>query len=318
MTISTRFVGTGRALGARRVDNAELATRVEGVDDAWIRARVGVAERCFVAEGQSGLDLAETAAREALAAASLAPEQLDAIVVATVTAEQATPSCAARLGARLDLHGPAAFDLGAACAGFVYALGLVDGCLRAGTFKKVLIVGVDVMSRVLDFADRNTAVIFGDGAGAAVLVAEADASSRPRGILACRLRGDGSRANLLGISPDEQVVKMRGPALFHEATHNVAAINAEVLAAAGLQPLDIDLVIAHQANLRLVEAVAARSGLPLERFHNNIDRYGNTSGASIPIALDEAVRQGRIAPGGHVLFSALGAGLVWGAAIARW
>jgi 3-oxoacyl-[acyl-carrier-protein] synthase-3 len=311
--LHSKIAGTGRALPPRVLDNHELASRLD-TSDAWIVERTGIRERRLVADGQHASDLAAAAGKAALEAAGLDARQLDCIVVCTVTPDTPMPACAVHVQRKLDAGSCPAFDVSAACAGFVYGLHLADALVKTGMHRRVLVVGVEVLSRIVDWQDRNTCILFGDGAGAVVL----EASSEPgRGLVASRIWADGHEAELLH-QPLGGKVQMQGRPLFQQAVKLLDEACRQVLAAAGWQAGDVDLVVAHQANRRLVEALAQRTGLPLERFLLNIDRYGNTSAASIPIALDEAVRAGQVRPGQNLLFVALGAGLAWGAAAMRW
>lgn len=322
--IRARVLGTGSALPSRVLGNAELAGRL-GSSEPWIESRTGIRERrvCTPADGgeapaDAACALATAAGAAALSRAGLAPADVDAIIVATVTSDAPTPACAVQVQHALGCPPCAAFDVSAACAGFVYALHVADALVRAGAHRRVLVIGVEVMSRIVDWQDKNTAVLFGDGAGAVVLGAEpaSDAPDAP-GVLASRLHADGAGAALLGQVRGGRV-HMQGPALFAQAVKLVAAVCDEVLAAAGVAKAELAHVVAHQANVRLIDAVAQRVGLARERFRVNIDRVGNTSAASIPIALDEAARAGAIAAGQLVLLVGLGAGLAWGAQVLRW
>jgi 3-oxoacyl-[acyl-carrier-protein] synthase-3 len=260
----------------------------------------------------------------------VSPGELDCIIVGTVTPDLPMPACATivqrKLGARA---GAAAFDLSAACAGFVYALGVADAFVARGAFRRVLVVGVEVLSRIVDWTDRNTCVLFGDGAGAAVVVPDDDES---RGILSVHLCADGTHTDLLcipaggsrqpidaaALAAKQQFVHMNGREVYKHAVKSLSQVCKDALEAAGVAPAEVDWVIAHQANLRIIEGVAERVGIPLERFFLNIARTGNTSSASVPIALDEAVRAGAVKPGQTLLMPAFGGGFAWGAALVRW
>jgi 3-oxoacyl-[acyl-carrier-protein] synthase-3 len=323
------ILGTGSAVPEAVLKNDDLSRMVE-TSDQWIRERTGIRARHVVAPGQAASDLAAEAGRRACAAAGVAPADIDCVICATVTADMPLPSCASFVQRKLGCApGSAAFDLAAACSGFLYGLAVAEGLLLSGRQRRVLLCGVEVLSRFLDFTDRNTCVLFGDGAGAVVLGLCGEAE---RGLLSVRLYADGSLAELLCIpgggslhpasaetvAAGQHFVHMNGRALFGHAVRHLHAACQEALDQAGLGPGDIDLVVAHQANLRILAAVAQRLEIPLERFFINIDRYGNTSSASVPIALDEAVRGGRVRPGDRLLLCALGAGLCWSAAILRW
>ena len=308
------ITGTGHHVPASVLTNDELERRV-ATSDAWIVERTGIRERRVVASDEKSSDLALIAARRALEAAALSPEFLDLILVATVTPDQPMPAVGPTLQAALGAR-CGALDFGAACAGFVYGLSLARGQIESGQCRHVLLVGVEVLSRRLDFSDRETCILFGDGAGAVVLSAVPSASGR--GLLHTRLGADGRAADVLRIDADEGVIRMEGREVFRHAVSRLSEVIDASLAETGWAPTDVDLVVPHQANLRILEAVSRRVNIPCERIYMNLDAYGNTGAASIPIALDEAVRAGRLKPGDKVLFAALGAGLVWGAATHVW
>ena len=325
----SRIAGTGRGVPERRVTNAELEKMVD-TSDAWIVERTGIRERRVLDPSLTTSDLATEAARKACRAAGVSPADIDCIIVATVTGDVPFPATATyvqkKLGAR---PGGAAFDLSAACAGFLYGIATADGFIGAGQFKRVLVIGVEILSRIIDWTDRNTCVLFGDGAGAVVVVPAQDDG---HGIVATQLYADGNYTDLLYIpaggaktplTPEviasrQQFVKMNGREVFKLGVRNMAAASRAALDAAGLKPDDIKWVFAHQANLRIIEGVAERVGIPMSRFFLNIDRYGNTSSASLPIALDEAIEAGRVHEGDHLLFTALGGGLAWASSVVRW
>jgi 3-oxoacyl-[acyl-carrier-protein] synthase-3 len=323
--VRTRIAGTGRAVPERVLTNDEISKMVE-TSDEWIQARTGIRERRILEEGRVTSDLAAEAGRQACETAEIDPRDLDCIIVATISADMPLPACAVTVQQKLGASCPA-FDIAAACAGFIYGLSVGDSFVKAGQFSRVLVVGVEVLSRVLDWSDRNTCVLFGDGAGAAVLVPSSD----ERGILSTHLFADGAGAPLLNIPAGgnaepasvktvearRHFVKMQGKPVFTHAVKNISKASQIALEHNGLSPDQIDCVVAHQANLRILEGVAERSGIPLEKFYLNIHKYGNTSSASIPIALDEAAREGRVKPGDLLLLSALGAGLSWGSAVVR-
>ncbi len=330
--IRSRIVGTGRALPSKVLSNADLERMVD-TNDQWIIERTGIRERRIIDGSQVTSDLSTDAARAALEMAGMTAQELDCIVLATVTPDMPFPSTAVFVQKNLGANGCAAFDLSAACAGFTYGLSVADAFIRSRTFKKVLVIGVEVLSSITDWTDRNTCVLFGDGAGAVVLVGEDQPDTqRPRGILSTHIYADGAGTDSL-LQPaggtrmpitqrviDEKLnkVKMNGKQVFQHAVRNIAQACMNALEQNGLTAADVDLVLAHQANLRIVEAVAQRIGLPMEKFHLNIQRYGNTSSASIPIALDEAVREGKVKEGMHLLMGALGGGFAWGSALVRW
>ncbi|MEK6608225.1 MAG: beta-ketoacyl-ACP synthase III [Myxococcota bacterium] len=330
-----QIVGTGRALPARVMTNADLEKMV-ATSDAWIVERTGVKERRILEAGRAASDLAAEAARNACRAAGVAPQELDCIIVSTVTPDMPFPACATLVQEKLGALGGAAFDLSAACAGFIYALSAGDAFVQKGQFRRVLVVGVEVLSRVTDWTDRNTCVLFGDGAGAVVLVPGAAASARPTGrgdsgILSTHLYADGSAwshlcipaggsalpASASTVEARQHYVKMNGREIYKLAVRNMAQASLAALEANGVSPDAVDKVIPHQANLRIIEGVAQRCGLPLSKFYLNLADYGNTSSASIPIALDEALETGAVKTGDLVLMCALGAGVSWGSALVR-
>lgn len=303
--------------------NAELE-RLVATSDEWIRERTGIRERRIAAEGETTCDLAEQAARAALAAAGLSPRELDLIVVGTTTPDLIFPSTACLLQHRLGANGCAAFDLNAACTGFIYALASADAFIRSGAVRRALVVGAETLSRMIDWSDRSTCVLFGDGAGAVVLAAD----SKP-GVLATHLHADGGYKELLynpvGVSvgfrdePNHGVkVMMTGNEVFKVAVRTLDAVVEETLTANGLSKSDIDWLIPHQANLRIIAATARRLEMPMERVVVTVDRHGNTSAASVPLALDEAVRSGRIRSGELLLLEAFGGGFTWGSALIRY
>jgi 3-oxoacyl-[acyl-carrier-protein] synthase-3 len=325
--MGSRIVGTGRATPATVISNAELARRMD-TSDEWIRSRTGIAQRHVLRTGESLADIATEASRKALDKAGIKPAELDAIVVGTVSSEYAFPSFACQLQKSLGAGPIPAFDVAAACSGFVYALAVADFGMRAGNFSRTLVVGADALSTMVDWSDRRTAVLFGDGAGAAVMVSEAG----PRGVLASLLRSAGELWDLLSLRATgvrntidgearragDDALKMRGPELFKIAVRSMAEVTRQVAEQAGVRLEDIDLIVPHQANTRIIDAVSERLGLSPEKVFMNIDRYGNTSAASVPIALDEAVEAGRIHDHDLVLLNACGGGLTWGASLLRW
>lgn len=317
-----RITGTGACLPEKVLTNADLERMVE-TSDAWIRERTGIRERHIAAEGETTCDLAEAAARRALDAAGIEARKIDLIVVATTTPDRVFPSTACLLQARLGIHGCAAFDVQAVCTGFVYALAVAEKFIRTGAARRALVVGAETLSRILDWNDRSTCVLFGDGAGAVVL----EASERA-GILSTHLHADGHYEHLLtvpaGISehPErfrsgEATVRMKGNEVFRMAVNTLGRMVTEVLHANGLKKADIDWLIPHQANIRIIAATARKLDMPMERVVVTVDRHGNTSAASIPLALDTAVRDGRVQPGATVLMEAFGGGFTWGAALLR-
>jgi len=315
-----RIIGTGSYLPERVVTNADIAQLVD-TTDRWIRERTGIRERHIVVDGETTCDLAEKASRRALKAAGVAPRDIDLIVVGTTTADQIFPSTACLLQARLGIHGPAAFDVQAVCTGFIYALGVADQFIRTGAASTALVVGAETMSRIIDWSDRDTCVLFGDGAGAVVLRAD-----KKPGILSTHLHADGKHAGLLqvpgGISggyADDRVpyMRMQGSEVFKVAVTTLSRIVDETLESNGLSRGDIDWLVPHQANIRIIAATARKLGLPMERVVVTVEEHGNTSAASVPLALDIAVRDGRIKPGELLLLEAFGGGFTWGSALVR-
>ncbi len=322
-----RIAGTGRATPPKILTNDDLSKLVE-TSDAWIRERTGIGERRILEEGRSTSDLAAEAGKRACETAEIDPRELDCIIVATISPDMPMPAVAVTVQQKLGaLNQCPAFDISAACAGFIYGLSIADGFIRTGQYKRVLVIGVEILSRVLDWSDRNTCVLFGDGAGAALLVPSTD----ERGIISTHLFADGAGVPFLNIpaggsmepasartvEAKRHYVKMQGKPVFTHAVKNISRACQVALEANGKTAADVDIVVAHQANLRILESVAERVGLPIDKFYLNIHKYGNTSSASIPIALDEAAREGRVKPNDLILMSALGAGLSWGSALVR-
>ncbi len=324
--MNARITGTGSYVPDRVLTNAQLE-RMVATSDQWIADRTGIRERHLAAEGEACSDLGLHAARRALKAAGLAANDLDLILVATCTGDSPLPSTACLIQHQLGAARAAACDLSAACCGFVYALGVAAAYVQTG-FRHVLVIGSEVMSAITDWTDRNTCVLFGDGAGAVVV----SATEEGRGVLSTQLCSDGSMWDYIHVPgggsrrpPSErlleergQYIKMRGNETFKVAVRTLEEVARDTLAANGLTIEAVDLYVPHQANVRIIKAVAERLGLPLDKVFLNMDRYGNTSAASIPIALDEAVRAGRIRDGSVVLLGAFGAGLTWASALLRW
>jgi len=319
----SRIIGTGSHLPEKVLTNADLE-RIVDTNDQWIRERTGIHERRVVGENESTIDLAEGAARNAMSAAGVDKSDIDLIIVATTTPDRVFPSTACLLQQRLDIHGCPAFDVQAVCTGFIYAVGVADSMIRSGAANTALIVGAEAMSRIIDWSDRGTCVLFGDGAGAVVL----QASEEP-GILTTRLHADGAYEELLyvpyGVStnPDkirdgEAYVQMRGNEVFRVAVKTLGRIVDETLAETGLEKSDIDWLIPHQANIRIINATARKLDLPLERVVVTVDTHGNTSAASVPMALDVAVRDGRIRQDELLLMEAFGGGFTWGSVLVRY
>lgn len=320
------IAGIGSYAPARVLTNADLE-RMVATSDEWIRERTGIRERRIAAPGEACSDLAVRAGKRALTAAGLAATDLDMILVATCTGDYPLPATACLVQHQLGATNAAACDLSAACCGFVYALSVADAYVKTG-MRHVLVIGSEVMSAITDWTDRNTCVLFGDGAGAVVV----SASDGERGILSTHLRSDGTLCELIMVPgggsrtpPSEKVIaerlqfiKMKGNETFKVAVRTLEDIARTTLSANNLRVEDLDLYVPHQANIRILKAVIERLGLPIEKVMLNVDRYGNTSAASIPIALDEAVREGRIKDGSLVMLGAFGAGLTWASAVIRW
>jgi 3-oxoacyl-[acyl-carrier-protein] synthase-3 len=318
----TRITGTGSFLPPRRLTNDALAAQlaVDGIEtsDQWIVERTGIRARHFAEPDVGSSDLGVAAARRALEAADVDAAAIDLIIVATSTPDMVFPSTACLVQQKLGIAGCAAFDVQAVCSGFVYALTIADAMIRTGSASKALVIGSEVFSRILDFKDRGTCVLFGDGAGAVVL----EASDTP-GILACELHADGRHVDILCVPGNvsggqilgDPVLKMDGPAVFKLAVGVLYDVAKSVLEKAGLQDTDIDWLIPHQANIRILQSTAKRLKLPLDKLVVTVDQHGNTSAASIPLALDESVRSGKIARGDTVLLEGVGGGFTWGAVL---
>jgi 3-oxoacyl-[acyl-carrier-protein] synthase III len=314
----SRIVGTGSYLPPRVMKNDEFAARLE-TSDAWIRERTGIVQRHIADEAQGSSDLALEASRAALAAAGVAAQDLDLIIVATSTPDYIFPSTACLLQAKLGVKGCAAFDVQAVCTGFVYALATADTFIRSGQYKRALVVGAEVFSRILDWNDRGTCVLFGDGAGAVVLAA-ADGP----GVHANVLHADGSQVGLLcvpgnvnrGAIAGSPFLQMNGQGVFKFAVRVLEEAAREVVDAAGMTMQDVDWLIPHQANVRILDATARKLGLAQEKLVVTVDHHGNTSAASIPLALDEYVRAGKIVRGQRILLEGVGGGFTWGATLA--
>jgi 3-oxoacyl-[acyl-carrier-protein] synthase III len=325
MGFRSLVLGCGGYLPERIVTNAELAQRLDTSDD-WIVQRTGIRERRVAAEGELTSDLALRAAQKTLDASHRDAASLDLVVLATATPDHTFPATAARVAARLGVKpGIPAFDVQAVCTGFVYALAVADNFLRLGQAKRALVIGAETFSRILDWQDRGTAVLFGDGAGAVLLEAvPSNGSPQERGVLATHLHADGSGYELLQVDGGPSstgtagYLRMEGREIFRQAVTRLAEVVDETIAAAGLAAGDIDWLVPHQANLRIIEAMGRRLGLGTDRVVVTIDRHANTSAASVPLALAEAAGDGRLQPGQLVLLEAMGGGLTWGAALVRW
>jgi 3-oxoacyl-[acyl-carrier-protein] synthase-3 len=320
MPSHSRIAGTGRYLPAQVLTNAELATRV-ATNDEWIRSRTGIEQRHIAADDEATSDLALHASRQALAAAGIAPSDVDLIIVATTTPDMVFPSTACILQDKLGTTHGAAFDVQAVCSGFVYALSIADRMIASGMAKNALVVGAEIYSRILDWNDRTTCVLFGDGAGAVVLVP----SDKP-GILASHLHADGSHRGILcvpgrvdnGRVQGTPFVHMDGGVVFKFAVKVLAEVAQEALDSCAMDAQSIDWLIPHQANIRIMDSTAKKLHVAHDKVVVTVDKHGNTSAASIPLALDVAVRDGRIKPGHHVMLLGVGGGFTWGSVFLRW
>jgi len=316
----SRIAGTGGYLPAQVLTNAELARRID-TSDEWVRSRTGICERRIAAPDEQTSDLALAAAHLALASAGIAAADVDLIVVATTTPDMIFPSTACILQAKLGVRNGPAFDVQAVCSGFVYALALADLMVKSGTAKNALVVGAEIYSRILDWNDRGTCVLFGDGAGAVVLV-----PAMAPGILSAHLHADGHYRKILcvpgtvanGAVSGKPFLHMDGGTVFKFAVKVLAEVAQEALAANRLPASAIDWLIPHQANVRIMDATMKKLGLPRERMITTVDKHANTSAASIPLALDVAVRDGRIGAGHHVMLAGVGGGFTWGSVLIRW
>ncbi|KYH32489.1 beta-ketoacyl-ACP synthase III [Neomoorella mulderi] len=321
------IVGTGSCLPERVLTNAELEQMVD-TSDEWIRSRTGIRERRIASQDTAASDLAVPAAVKALKMAGLTAEAVDLIIVATVTPDTLFPATACLVQERLGARGAAAFDLSAGCSGFIYALAAASQFIAAGVYQTALVIGVEILSKIINWQDRNTCVLFGDGAGAVVL----QAVPAGEGLLGLHLGADGSGGSLLSmpaggsrlpassstVEKHLHTIHMNGPEVFKFAVRVMGEASLKALEQAGLRKEEVDFLIPHQANIRIIEAATKRLGLAPEKVYVNLDRYGNMSSASIPVALDEAYREGRLKRGDKVVLVAFGAGLTWGAAVLSW
>lgn len=323
----SRIIATGSYLPERVLSNSELEKTVD-TSDEWITERTGIRERRIADEGQAASDLAFGASKVAIERAGLTPDDIDLIVVATISGDMAFPSTACFLQHKLSAARAAGFDVNAACSGFVYALHIADSFIRTGVHNYILVVGTEVLSKITDWEDRGTCVLFGDGAGAAVL----GPTDEDRGVLSTHINSDGSMWELIHVpgggsrqpASEESVrnkqhyIKMKGNETFKVAVRTLEELVIKTLEENGLEPSQLSLLIPHQANLRIIQATAERLGMPMEKVVMNLERCGNTSAASIPIALDEAVVSGRVKEGDYILLEAFGGGLTWASALIKW
>lgn len=327
---SVTIIGTGSYAPANIVTNDDMAKLVD-TSDEWIRTRSGIGTRRFAAKDETTSDMACIAAKRALLAAGIEGSEIDLIILATMTPDMPFPSTACLVQSKLELPNVTTFDMQAACSGFVYALSVANSMLLSGNFKTALVIGAEKMSGILDFEDRSTCVLFGDGAGAAVLSAT-ETTGEKVGILGTICGADGSNPSLLqqpgggsampatneSIEGRQHFLKMNGKEIFKSAVRVMGQASTDIVEQMGYTPEDLNLVIPHQANMRIIDSLSKRLAIPMEKFHNNLDHYGNTSAASVPIALDEAYRAGRIQSGDLVLLVAFGAGLTWASTLIKW
>ena len=320
--IRSVIVGTGSALPRRAVSNAELAERVD-TSDEWIVERTGISNRHIAAPDETTSSLATDAARKAIEAAGFDAASIDLIVLATATPDQTFPATATIVQNNLGCRGGIAFDVAAVCSGFLYAVGVADSMLRSGMAKRALVIGSETFSRILDWEDRTTCVLFGDGAGAIILEAQEQGDVAPRGVLATRLHADGAHNQLLFVDGGPSTtgtvgkLRMKGREVFRHAVVNLAEVLGEVLEETGHSAADIDWLVPHQANARILDATARKLNLPAEKVIMTVGQHANTSAASVPLALDVAVRDGRIRQGDLVVLEAMGGGFTWGASVVR-
>jgi 3-oxoacyl-[acyl-carrier-protein] synthase-3 len=322
--IRSIITGCGAYLPEQRVSNDELSRTVDTTDE-WIVERTGIRARHIAAKGEMTSDLAVAAAKRALASAKVEPNDLDLIIVATATPDETFPATATIVQAKLGMTGGAAFDVQAVCSGFIYGLSIADNFIKAGQTKRILVIGAETFSRILDWTDRTTCVLFGDGAGAVVVEAGVgDGTTKDRGILATRLHADGRQHDLLYVDGGPSstgsagFVRMKGKEVFRHAVVNLAEVVRESLEATGLGPQDIDWIVPHQANQRILDGTAKKLGIPPEKVIITVGEHANTSAASVPLALDKAVSDGRIKRGQLLLLEAMGGGFTWGACVVRW
>lgn len=325
--LKAKIIATGSYLPEKRLTNFDFEKMIDTSDD-WITERTGIKERRIAEDGQSTSDLAYEASKNALRQAGLEADDLDLIIVATVTGDMIFPATACLLQNLLSAKKAAAFDINAVCSGFVYGLSVANSFIRAGTYKRILLVGAEIYSRIIDWEDRTTCILFGDGAGAVIL----EATDGDSGIISTRLCSDGSLWEILTLPgggskypPSEETIrkrlhflKMNGKEIFKAAVKALQTLVDDTLKENNLKPSQLSVLILHQANLRIIQAAAARLGLPMDKVVVNIDKYGNTSAASVPIALDEVVRAGKVKEGDYILLEAFGGGLTWASALIKW
>lgn len=323
----SRITGTGSYAPERILNNSSLEKMVD-TSDKWITERTGIKERRIARDSEAASDLGIEASKRALQSAGIKPKKIDMIIVATVSGDMPVPSTASFLQSKLGAKDAAAFDLNAACSGFLYGLSVADNFIRTGSFKKILLVGTEVLSKFTDWEDRSTCILFGDAAGAVVI----EATEKDRGIISIHLHSNGNLWDLLYLpgggsrhplsketmKKRMHYIKMKGNETFKIAVRTLEGLVIETLKANKIKPSDLSLIIPHQANLRIIQATAKRLNLPMDKVVVNLDKYGNTSSASIPMALDEAVRTGRIRNGDYILLEAFGGGLTWASALIKW
>jgi 3-oxoacyl-[acyl-carrier-protein] synthase-3 len=325
--IRAKIIATGSYVPERVLRNSDLEKLVD-TSDEWILERTGIRERRIADEKQAASDLAYEASKAALKSCGLKAKDIELIIVATVSGDMPLPATSCILQDRLGAKRAAAFDINAACSGFIYGIAVANSFIRSAAYRRVLVVGAEILSKFTDYEDRTTCILFGDGAGAAIL----EANSEARGILCTKIHSDGSMWDLLHtpgggsryptsketIKKRQHFIKMKGNETFKIAVRTLEGLVLETLEENKLKPSDISLLIPHQANLRIIQATAKRIGLPMEKVAVNLDRYGNTSAASIPLAFDEAVRSGRVREGDYILLEAFGGGLTWASALIKW
>ncbi len=316
------LIGTGSHLPRRAVSNEELAKTVDTSDD-WIVERTGIRNRYIAGDDETTSTLATEAARKAIAAAGIEAASIDLIILATATPDQTFPATATQVQDNLGCNGCIAFDVAAVCSGFLYAVGVADAMIRAGSAKRALVIGAETFSRILDWEDRATCVLFGDGAGAIVLEGREETGDKPRGILATKLHADGAHNELLYVDGGPSTtgtvghLRMKGREVFRHAVVNLSSVLGSVMAEVGLANEDIDWLVPHQANARILDATAKKLGIPKDKVVITVDRHANTSAASVPLALDTAIADGRIKSGDLVMLEAMGGGFTWGASLIR-